>query len=308
MRRFQACLPVIPRLQGEQIEAKLETLFGEADGDPQRYRQFAAIKYYLQYTLWECENRWSDQILKGVSNYTTLLDAIEHRRLKSESLDGDTVLGSYTEVLLVTFNYDTLLEVGLKGRLGFEMLSIPHYIEDARPYKLIKVHGSTNWVRDVEGQIASAQDRRVWAVADELIERVSEVVISNSYRILPPGHPFGDNSRGLGFPAIAIPVEDKRTFECPEEHLAALRAALPKIEKILIIGWRGFDRHFGAELRAKLRAGVRCLVVADTQKAAKEIADRLGNELSCEWSLMVDGGFSDLITRGRGVVDDFLRQ
>jgi len=279
----------------------------EADGYPQRHRQLAAIKYYLQYTLWECGNGWSDQILKGVSNYTTLLDAIEHRRMKSEPRDGDTVLGSYTDVLLVTFNYDTLLEVGLKDALGFEMLSIPDYIDEARPYKLIKVHGSTNWVRDVEGKITSVPNQ-VWAVADELIERVSEVTITNRYRILPAGHAFGSESRGLGFPAIAIPVENKQTFECPEEHLAALRAALPKVDKILIIGWRGFDRHFGAELRAKPRAGVRCLVVADTQKAAKEIADRLGNELSSEWSLMGDGGFSDLITRGRGVVDDFLRQ
>jgi len=83
MKRFRVCLPVNPRLQHEKIEAELENQLHEADGYPQRRRQLAAIKYYLQYTLWECEYRWSDQILKGVSNYTTLLDAIENRRLKS---------------------------------------------------------------------------------------------------------------------------------------------------------------------------------------------------------------------------------
>jgi len=304
MRRFQACLPVIPRLQREEVEGELENLLREADGYPQRHRQLAAIKYYLQYTLWECGYRWSDQALRGVSNYTTLLDAIEHRRLKAAR--EAPPLGSYTEVLLVTFNYDTLLEIGLKDALGFEALSIPDYIEEARPYKLIKVHGSTNWVRDVEGEIARAQGGNVWAVAAELIERVSEVAISNRYRILRPGHPFGDDSRGLGFPAVAIPVENKQMFECPEEHLAALRAALPRTEKILIIGWRGSDRHFVKELRATLRAGVRCLVVAGTRDAAKEIADRLGNELSCDLFL-TDGGFSDLVTNIERV-DDFLRQ
>src|SRR5881396_977167 len=141
MRRFQACLPVIPRLQREEVEGELENLLREADGYPQRHRQLAAIKYYLQYTLWECGYRWSDQALRGVSNYTTLLDAIEHRRLKAAR--EAPPLGSYTEVLLVTFNYDTLLEIGLKDALGFEALSIPDYIEEARPYKLIKVHGST---------------------------------------------------------------------------------------------------------------------------------------------------------------------
>src|SRR5207244_6413216 len=58
------------------------------------------------------------------------------------------------------------------------------------------------------------------------------------------------------FPAIAIPVETKRSFECPAEMLEGLVELLPFVSKLLIIGWRATEAHFLSLLKTNLRRGV----------------------------------------------------
>lgn len=292
MRRFPDCLPVIPRLQHGNVERALEHLLMEANDYPQRHRQLAAIKFYLQMTLWECESKWKEEALRGISNYTALLDYVERWRDRSNGLE--EVLGGYREVCLVTFNYDTLLESGLRSALGRDILSMAHYIEDG-PYKVIKVHGSTNWVRDIENRLESESGKHLWKVVEETIARAPELVITDKYRLLnPTNHPFGDfQARGVGFPAIAIPVETKRAFECPQDHLDALRECISRVTKLLIIGWRGRDQHFVDLLKAAPRGG-RCVVIAGGEMGAREIMDHLQNSLEFDFSL-TKAGFSEFI-------------
>jgi hypothetical protein len=72
-------------------------------------------------------------------------------------------------------------------------------------------------------------------------------------------HPEGDAETWL--PAIAVPLENKATFECPDSHLAAMREWLPEVDRMLIIGWRGGEQHFLTELKRTLRAQVRTHIV-----------------------------------------------
>lgn len=66
------------------------------------------------------------------------------------------------------------------------------------------------------------------------------------------------------FPAIALPVEKKRSFECPSDMLEELANLLPQITKILVIGWRGTEEHFLAMLGNRLtglKPGVHIYIV-----------------------------------------------
>src|SRR5580704_12327085 len=92
--RFPQCHPIIPYLQNippdGNLEHTLETLQLEADTDPERRRQLAAIRYYLHFLFWEFDRDWIS-VTRGITNYLTLLDQLRRQR---------------EPVLLVTFNYD----------------------------------------------------------------------------------------------------------------------------------------------------------------------------------------------------------
>ena len=79
------------------MEQVLEKLQQESGEYPDRRRQLAAVRYYLNVMLWECVEGWNE-VAKGVTNYATLLDEIRRWREADE------------QTCLVTFNYDTLLE------------------------------------------------------------------------------------------------------------------------------------------------------------------------------------------------------
>jgi len=65
----------------------------------------------------------------------------------------------------------------------------------------------------------------------------------------------------LLFPAIAIPVENKRDFECPKDQLDTLRSYIPSVTKILTIGWRATEQPFLDILRSGLKYKPKLMVV-----------------------------------------------
>src|SRR5260370_2316580 len=230
MLRFQKCLPVIPYLQdpGATVERVLEKFQAEANEYPERHRQLAAIRYYLHFVLWELEHRW-DKVAQGVTNYRTLLDQIQRWRKPEQ------------QVCLATFNYDRMLEAALPT-VGIRIQDLNDYIA-SEDYKIIKLHGSTNWAREVHNVPFDIDSRNTWQVAFELIDHAPDLVISQNYRMVTE-YPIGKLDGLALFPALAIPLETKRSFECPEEHLATLRQCIGKVSKLLIIGWRGMEDHF----------------------------------------------------------------
>ena len=79
------------------VEEMLGKLYEEAPVHGARYRQFAAIRFYLHAMMRECQREWW-QTSRGVTNHVVLLDFI------------DRWLQGYERVCLVTFNYDLLIE------------------------------------------------------------------------------------------------------------------------------------------------------------------------------------------------------
>ena len=291
---FTRCQPVIPYLrevpEASSVERELEKLRAEAQTYSERHRQLAAVRFYLQSILWECEDTLKKDPSTAVTSYKTLLDQIQSSRRKNE------------QVCLVTFNYDTMLEDALP-MVGIKIDGLPDYIA-SNDYKIIKLHGSINWAHPVETPVENVNGRSNTDIANELIERVAKLKISPSF-LMVNTYPSSKLHRMPLFPALAIPVETKQDYECPPEHLEALRTCIPEVTKILVIGWRATESNFLRLLSDNLRKEVHVMTVAGDQNRAVESNRRL-QEAGIKGKFFTrDAGFSDFVVHREA--DGFLR-
>src|SRR5574341_119520 len=263
LSRYQVCAPIIPYLRGlrneQTIENALEALRSEADKDPKRSCQLAAVQFYLHNMIWACEDAWNG-IARGITNYRTLVDQLRRVRDPAEP------------VCLVTFNYDRLLDRALADE-GIVLDGLPKYIA-SDTFKLFKLHGSVDWWREVDTPIANIQDRKIAAIEEELIQRAADLDISQRYRVLG-NRPTGRLPGVALYPAIAIPVETKRSFECPNDHLVSLQQHLARVTKVLIIGWRGTEEHFLCLLREGLKQPISLCVVDKDETSATDVETKI---------------------------------
>ncbi len=292
--RFERCLPIVPLLRhiadGDSLEAVLGRLQAEVGEYPERPKQLAAVRFYLHFVIWECERHWDDTA-KGVTNYKSLLDQIRRWQKSGQ------------ETCLVTFNYDRLLEHVLPS-IGITVSNIDDYVGHAG-FKVVKLHGSVDWAREVDSPIDDVGNRNTWQVGQELIDRAAEIKVSDRFHMVTE-HPIGKLGNRAAFPAIAIPLERKDTFECPSAQLAVLTDFIPKVTKILVIGWKAMDQSFLSLLREHLNGGVFVMTVAGSEEGSRAVAERLNSGGIRGEILPYKGGFTDLVI-GRGA-DDLLQR
>jgi hypothetical protein len=287
--RFPECQPIVPQLRalkGGSLEAVLQDLQSKARDYPRGLQQLAAVRYYLQYVIWECGAAWRG-VAKGVTNYKTLLDFIERGNTKSGP------------VCLVTFNYDTLLEDALSD-FGLPVTAFSDYTKRHPFYRVFKVHGSVNWARIVDNEILSQNPTHPWSVTHEWIERAAELRVLDYY-VLSTSYPTAVVGGRPAFPAIAIPVEREKNFECPPNMIEELKELLPQTTKILVIGWRATEQHFLDLLRIYVRRGTDLHVVAGGKTDAEEARVRICRALMNSPPSYISesaGGFTDFILSG----------
>jgi hypothetical protein len=250
------------------VEHELELTRATAEAYPGARVELAAIQFYLRQVLAECTTHWHENAT-GVTNYVDLLSRIDRwRHAKRE------------RVMLVTFNYDTLLDRALAAfPISLDLTSIEGYVR-RDDYKLVKPHGSVNWGRLLAGRsepnMSSDQITRI------MIERVAELDFTDEYVVSGLSVQWADNR--LTYPAIAIPVEDKSEFACPQVHLNELvrwltawkerREQVDDVSHVLIVGWRASENHF-LELLTDRLDNKRVLVVTEGAAAAESTAANL---------------------------------
>src|ERR1700678_880675 len=230
MQRFPRCQPIIPYLRNHStrtVEEILEGLQSEAMEYPERHRQIAAIRYYLHMMLGAVEERWKETT-RDITNHKTLLDQIARWRKRTE------------QVCLVTFNYDNMLEAALPV-VGMQIHHLKDYVGHDT-YKLFKLDGSVDWGR-VIGAPTLDPALNGWTLAEAVIDNAANLRLTDEFRIAK-GYPMPRLGQEMLFPAIAIPVQSKTHFECPEGHLKLLRELIPQTTKLLMIGWRATENHF----------------------------------------------------------------
>ena len=275
--RYPQMLPIVPYLRalGEKsVEEILEELEIEGQNFVKRRAQLLAVRFYLHDLLSECTRQWLTDSGR-ITNYRTLLDQIAKHYQTEEPIP------------LVTFNYDMLLEDAL-GDHGFRNVSITDYIGTSSAFKLFKLHGSVNWWRVVRNSGGSNN------IPHEIIEHAANLEITDT---------FSNNIEGQSgrfVPALAIPVRNKVNFECPTEHLEELQRLIPKVSKILFIGWRGTEQHFLRLLKQSASSLRYCMFVARDRDDAAEIAKRVMEGIGKSYLVntpLGEGGFTDLVVR-----------
>jgi hypothetical protein len=274
----------------KNFEGELERLQEESENYPPGQQQLAAMRFYLRWILTECGDRWLEAA-RGATNYAELLERIDRWRLSKNE-----------DVVLVTFNYDTLLERAANYALGYPhpvgQHPLPGYYEGLPHYKIIKPHGSVDWGREVQSSVATSS--RYEDVEKALIAQAASLTFTGRFRSVGLSVVM-DNS--AYFPAIAIPVQSKTDFACPAQHITHLEGAVSSVNKLLVIGWRGSEEHFMKLLSGKLTERLPVQIVADTAGVSETEANLRKLGLVGDFRKSAEG-FSGFLTDSD--LEDFL--
>jgi hypothetical protein len=307
--KYRQVKPVIPRLLSGSVEQKLQALSQEADHFPERLKQLAAVKFYLHDVIWECDTKWKG-LSHGITNYVGLLDEVERWRWALVK-KGTPVEG----ILLVTFNYDTLLEEAVgKYPVEIKIDAINKYISNF--YKVIKPHGSINWAHEVNVsledlfELSEAGHLLQEDVAGELIERINELIVQPSVSMAdeyPTTWWQGSGFSRVLFPALSIPVESKSQYECPENHIKELTKHLPHVNNVITIGWRATELEFLKLLAAETSSEVKAIIVSSGKESAERQITRM-QKTGIRWEFLPSdaNGFSHFV--GGSHATKFLNQ
>jgi hypothetical protein len=239
MQSLPECLPLIIRLRravdgGRPVEEAMREL-QDVDGKTDLGQtQLTALRFYLQEGLWQASYEWP-KLAHGATNLVDLVDRVEKWRIR---------LGE--RVIYVTFNYDLLLESAFAPR---RFRSVESYVE-SEDTQVFKLHGSVNWGRRIdrlEGEpIYLGRRQAVIDLAPKLMDRITDgFVLLQDFR-----EQRAASEAWLLYPALALPMTGKGSFECPSGHVAALQASLPEVSGALVVGWRAQEEHFTGMLSA----------------------------------------------------------
>ena len=242
-----------------------------------------AVRYYIQYILRRTEDPWIREVAGHVLNLKSMLDEIDRCAPKGYA------------VPIVSFNYDRLVETTLRSR-GIPIANLDDYVSNPQ-FKLFKVHGSIDWVRRTGMKAAGIADpANQWGAAFAVTERAASLNFSKEFSI-STDYPSGMLDDELVAPALAIPLEDKTTFECPEPHLSLLKSLLDDASHILVIGWRATENHFLQMLTSVGPRDRTVFIACGTEAEGNATSERL-RQAGLQGSFEVfAGGFTDLVTK-----------
>lgn len=282
MNGYPELSPHIPRLRGaaslggEALEVELRTLQEESERLPVTKRSLMAMRFYLRRILDEPITDWLDEA-GGATNYGSLLYQLAVWRETTSD-----------EIVWITFNYDVMLERAATAVFGTAFETMDEYVSDSR-LKLIYPHGYVRWVEPIQTWGGNG-----YATSEsEIISGAEHAAASGQYQF---------REHAVGAPALAIPVDATKQFVLPEDHLETMRNALATATRILIIGWRGAEKHFHALLQQC--PAVPCAIVDATTDAIAAVRLNLMNGrvsfASGGQQLGYPGGFSAFV-RDKGV-------
>jgi hypothetical protein len=256
------------------IEEVLQRLVGEAEaGDSVVAQQLLAVRFLLSRLIQNTSDPWHS-LASGITNYGTLVSKLDRFRRRNDG-----------RVLVVTFNYDLMLEHALSSELGWSLNEIDDYVA-REPWWVVKPHGSVNWIRPVvAGNDGQTEPKHLISLADKIEESEDPFLVNEA----PPGI--------ATVPALAVPTVSKATWQCPASHLEALRDLLRQVDTIVITGWKGAERNF-LDLCRQIASGGsvlrRCVVANGTEEAGNDTIRNVSPYLRNYHFDAYDGGFSRL--------------
>lgn len=277
------------RTQGRigNIEELLDRYQAEVEHKPARVRQLASLRFYIRHVIANVCAHWTSG-RESQLNHCALLEQLDYCRIGDEP------------IVLVTFNYDTLIEQAL-GRRGRVISELDEYVADS-DFPLFKLHGSVNWSREITitGVVSRADldngafnERSLVKYAGQWQEQ-DEFFLGQTTFI--KGHHF--------VPAIAVPVRAKAAYQCPNRHISTLEQHLRQVDRIITIGWRAQEEQFLGLLRNRITRPVQILACSGSVTDSRATIANLEGALNIRSHEAFEHGFSWLV--GYDVVRTFL--
>jgi hypothetical protein len=293
MQKFHQCQELATYLIRKEVnlEAELQVVQSRKTKSIRCREQLAAIRFYLREIIWDTEVAWEKKH-SNVTNYRTLLGQIEDWRSDNNE-----------QVCLVTFNYDKMIERALSF-MGIHCYELASYIS-RDTYKLIKVHGSIDWAHATARTLREHRTNETSQI-QELITAAGNqtLVVGDDFSVIQrPLVEFENQPNGVvvrrWFPAIAIPVQSKEQFECPQEHEQALRKLMKRVNRIVTIGWKGTEWHFLRLVKEHLSVVPNIITVAGNDTEAAEVTNTITQNGIVGKCLPYGKGFSEFVQTRR---------
>ena len=287
---------------GVTIEQRLAKLYESSRAYQPAARELASVAFYLRRVLYSC----GETALSRASRNTTYAELI--RRVDEWAAAEGRL------VCIVTFNYDTLIEAALQD-MGLPIAAMDDYISSTRSWHLLKLHGSWNWVREID-------DTRYQRTSEPNGPRISDEKLIDDYHDLGLSTRFhirGTNPGGVesnyvevgdvylpAFPGLALPLTNKTEFVCPHEHVEDLRLFIPRVTQVISIGWHAQEHHFLRELALIKAPSTPTLVVTRSMDGAVSVQRNLEQVGGIKGPFrLYEGGFSAFL-RGGTQLESFL--
>lgn len=112
----------------------------------------------------------------------------------------------------------------------------------------MKPHGSVDWGRKVMRLPPYDPPEREWVIQNATALDSGDIEVRGDWN---SGH-----SNIAWVPALTVPIESKLIFECPPAHMKALELELPRVDRVLTIGWRATEVPFLNFLQEHMRGGI----------------------------------------------------
>ena len=230
----------------EQILKNYQTLLTQGN-DTLVTRQFLQIPLYLNELFGEISTHFTKQ----PDEYNTLVNLC---------------LTNVDEVLFLTLNYDTLLEIPLSRNFGTDFNGENNYIEN-KEWALVKLHGSVNWYKQFTSyQFQEANDREYFGI---LKRSALPLPLAKDFTFVSMrDHAYKYVGNAPVYPAITVPVDGKYDLNCPESHLEKAKEFLSDCHNYLIVGTSGRDKDL-LDLLKSHASGGRILLIGGSDQGVK---------------------------------------
>lgn len=199
------------------LEQYLRELLTKTD-DKDLQTNVGQIPLYLRELIGEAGKETLDR--QGSTGYEELIDHLAGLQYKT--------------IILITLNWDLLLDRALQNRVHMRFVNhdMSSYLGHRKRWYLIKFHGSVNWVKKLPfGKISSKGDP---------LETVTSLdpngsLIKNTPTEFLDDFRFTDGSNFF-FPVMVLPHDQQKIHICPDSHYQILKSFLPKCQELWIIG------------------------------------------------------------------------
>ncbi|MBL7150860.1 SIR2 family protein [Candidatus Microgenomates bacterium] len=217
-------------------------------------RQFLQVPLYLNDLFGEVSQHFTTQ----PDEYNTLVSqAVDHA----------------DQILFLTLNYDTLLEIPLSINFSVDFSKSSHYTSNPK-WMLVKLHGSINWYRGFNSYQMSGTEENDYF--ENLKSQTLPLSLSDKYMMTAiPGHQHKFIGNSPTYPAITIPVDGKYKLSCPPEMLERAKSFLKECENFLIIGTSGNDKDLLDLLKENAKGGNTLIVGCEEESTKRTNANFL---------------------------------